>query len=480
MKRTKRILWAVLAVLLITALAMPVLAAEEPDWQQIEAEFEPTWYNDVELEIGETEKPTASVYLNGGGKVYCSNDSVVSVNSEGVVTGKAEGVAYVIYVTPIGNYESYRFTVVKKSVASDLPLPGFMEDAMGGFQKGITFHSIMSLLVTIFIVGVIGIMIATVILRGRYSKLFKKVMANPCEETAQELYKALYKRYVALNYNLARNAFNNYINPSEKIQTTTKFGLRTRLIELRTYGLDELRLPKEELDKILKEFGTKGEDNVWHNLQSLMDMGNYDIYRNVRVQGAINSNEIDAIVVSEKAGIFLLEIKTLGGKRQKDGSRLVSYGDMNEAPGNQIMRHHLAFEKLIAKCGVASEQIRDLLVLSYPHGEQRRLVDYASFPQASYSLVEVDNVLSFIVGQNGIPVTAEQRKAIANELMSLSSQSMVACMNRQELEAAYANMKAKLQGRETSPAPKTPVCPSCGKELTEQSALCPDCGNKLQ
>ena len=69
--------------------------------------------NAFKLNVGDTHTPDAAAWLeNGKGKVYVSNESVVTVDDKGVVTAVGEGVAFVV----ISSYTEalsmvYRYTV---------------------------------------------------------------------------------------------------------------------------------------------------------------------------------------------------------------------------------------------------------------------------------------------------------------------------------------------------------------------------------
>lgn len=82
--------------------------------------FYPDDFNCKELTIGETHKPSASVWLkNGNGKVYSSDEAVVTVNSNGVVTARGEGVAYIKIVSSTGMSEMYMYIVDSDSASQD-------------------------------------------------------------------------------------------------------------------------------------------------------------------------------------------------------------------------------------------------------------------------------------------------------------------------------------------------------------------------
>lgn len=111
MKRTiKALAVMLLAALMLVCFATPAFA--EFDFDKYIEEFEPDHFNDQQLEVGDQHMPTARVWVqNGRGNTYCSDDTVVSVDEQGIVTAIGPGTAYVIYMGSTGMYQTYRYTV---------------------------------------------------------------------------------------------------------------------------------------------------------------------------------------------------------------------------------------------------------------------------------------------------------------------------------------------------------------------------------
>ena len=305
------------------------------------------------------------------------------------------------------------------------------------------------------------------------------VRNNPCQETAEKLLQQLRKMRwfynIRLNgvqfmpYSLMRNVFNHHINHSPIIPTELKAAIWDSMDQLRVHSLDRVMHVQsaEEAKAAARAFGSGGEDNVWHNLKSLPDLGGYDVYRTVRLACMANNNEIDAVVVAENGGVFLLEVKSLGGKRNDKGIKVVSYSDLDSDPNNQMMRHRAAFTNTFAELNLTNQQVMDVLVFSYPHGDEKRIVDYTSFPKGGYAVVSVDVLLRGLSNYNKAQLTMEQRQAIAKKLITCCGDYIVTCMEVPK----PSKVEMLEQGMH--------FCTSCGQKITTGGTFCPHCGNKL-
>lgn len=435
----KKLFAIILVALVLMTMAIPTLAAEDFDFEPYISDFAPTTFTDVTLNVGETDSPADSVHLSSGkGEVHVSNEAVVKVNSKGIVTAVGEGTAYVVIIADHGEDFTYRYTVTTESKTDNsqmMELPSHKElldsmmadNPLSGVFSAVGIGS--ALIFVIFVLAV-GFIISAI---GRVNKLNKALDAaigNPCQETAENVIKAcgsfkgLYRINMNFPFESMRNAFNEYLNPCPSIRTATKQELRMRLAELDTRDLHPVAKTAEEVRVLTDAFGQAGEQNVWHNLSGMFAMGKYDIFRNVKLPGA----EIDAIVVAENGGIFLLEVKSVGGKRLNENFKLVSYQDLKEDPGNQMIRHKAAFINAMSHIGIGAEQIRDVLVISYPHGQERRMIDHNTFPRSFYQVVEVDRLLGYLTEIKKPTMDLQTRKAIAQKLMPCSQESLVDCL----------------------------------------------------
>ncbi len=93
----KRIIAIVLTLFLIVSLAA---CGEENDvakYEELIDSFVSDKLNTFSLEIGESHKPGAAIWLqNGSGKVYSSDESVATITKYGKVTAVGEGTAYIV------------------------------------------------------------------------------------------------------------------------------------------------------------------------------------------------------------------------------------------------------------------------------------------------------------------------------------------------------------------------------------------------
>ena len=85
---------------------------EDVDFAKEIENFNSTNLNTIELKVGDTHSPTASVWAKNGGECFTSDASVVTVASDGTVTAQSRGTAYVVIKAGIGKmFEIYKYIV---------------------------------------------------------------------------------------------------------------------------------------------------------------------------------------------------------------------------------------------------------------------------------------------------------------------------------------------------------------------------------
>ncbi len=244
-------------------------------------------------------------------------------------------------------------------------------------------------------------------------------------------------RSQGVHFEMWRDVFNNVVIPCNYITPDMKKELRAQLVRLNTHGLRNVdenfahhkpyvsRVPRapyvpqtpEEAQVAARNFGVGGEDNVWHNLKVLASQPTCDVYRNVKIKNGATSSEIDAVVVDENKGVFLFEIKSVGGRKATDGYKHIAYSDLKEDPSNQIIRHQYDFSACFTDINL-SGKIRNVLVFSWPNGEERRVVDKATFSHLPYEVITVEQLLTYYQTSSGSPLTSQERKLIASRMGS--------------------------------------------------------------
>ena len=74
--------------------------------------FNETKLNTIELKVGQTHSPTASVWAKNGGECFTSDAAVVTVTADGTITAEGRGTAYVIIKAGIGTMlQMYKYIV---------------------------------------------------------------------------------------------------------------------------------------------------------------------------------------------------------------------------------------------------------------------------------------------------------------------------------------------------------------------------------
>ena len=232
-----------------------------------------------------------------------------------------------------------------------------------------------------------------------------------------------------VHFEMWRDVFNNVVIPCSYIKPEVKRELREQLVKFNTYGLrnvtathNPVRTPvqttaqtPEEAQLAAKNFGIGGEDNVWHNLKVLASQPTCDVYRNVKIDNGTTSSEIDAVIVDENKGVFLIEIKSLGGRRAVDGFKHIAFSDLKYDPSNQIIRHQYDFTSCFSDINL-NGKVRNVLVFSWPNGEERRIVDKATFSSMPYDVISIEQLLTYYQTSSSLAITSEERKLIASRM----------------------------------------------------------------
>ena len=453
MKKTVRTLTVmVMVVLMLTIVTIPALATGF-DFETATAKFNSTPLNTFALEVGKTHTPNAAVWAQQGqATCYSNNETVVTVSADGTVTAIGEGTAYVAINTG-SMYELYCYNVSAKgkietnngTVGSNNGSKDKLNDVLNNndgsglgslISDGFIVFIVGSVLFGIFFVLVVIWMIATARKSRKLDSAMQAIVANPCQDTAEAAVEEFSNMNALLRFNLAngsdtrgvhftmwREVFNFTVIPCRNIKSETKEALRQALIRLKTHSLKPVFATQtpEEAKEAAEAFGKGGEDNVWHNLRFEMDC---DLYRNVKIRNGDTCSEIDAILVSESKGIFLFEIKSVGGKTAPGGNKVIEYDQLREAPSNQIYRHENDFIKYFADIDIG-KKIKNVLIFSWPHSDTRRMVAHNTFPKTDYAIITVEQLGEFFRMQSDNPITKAQRSAIAAKLKSCSGDSIL-------------------------------------------------------
>jgi len=415
---------------------------------------------------------------------YFVSDAAVLTVEGTKLHAEKEGTAYLAIVeNRTEMYVLYRYNVKEKSTEStrgnvsgggisfDLPDLGNTGKTFSNFGKQFSFVSLALPIVFCIIFLVFVLVIASAIKSKQLDNAMHHLSTNPCEETAQYAVRKFSRINFFVRWNLSlgsdtrgvhftywKSVFNGKVIPSKNIEKATKEKLRAALVKLNTWDLlhvnpisakDYARRRARELDmeehkmhgrmedtfdnqpwdedddRIAAEiFGKDGEDHVWHNLKTLATRSDCDVYRNVRIRNAGTTSEIDAVVVAENGGVFLLEIKSLGGKRGTDNYKHIAFNTLKEDPSNQIVRHQLDFIAYFKELNL-TECITNVLVFSWPHNDERRIVDRETFSHMPCEVLSVEQLLNYLTTQTKHRLSAETRQAIAAKLGGISGQKSI-------------------------------------------------------
>ena len=114
------------------------------DFDTAIAEFEPTTHNTIKLKLGKTDTPNAAIWTqNGSAYCYSSDNKVVTVSADGVVTAVGKGTARIVayyeaYVSGYGDMEVSDYCEVTvdyeetSGKITDIILGDFSGDISGG------------------------------------------------------------------------------------------------------------------------------------------------------------------------------------------------------------------------------------------------------------------------------------------------------------------------------------------------------------
>lgn len=487
MKRTVRVLACFLALLIGFLLAVPVYA-DGFDMDKAISQFRSNSLNTFTLEVGEkTQLPMVAwtdvtYYVSNVDVVSLSENGDVTAKAEGTayIAIVASPTMYNVYC-----YRVEEVTAPKDT--SDDEEKGSLLNAFSAFSdtssnSNSLFSSVFGAFGSVFTVVAIlvGLGVLLVVLkhvlqwRGRQKgrQLDRAMCAlkeRPCGETAEAAVREFSRvnrlvRFAmslggdstGVHFDYWRQVFNGIVIPSDNISDTTKRALKDVLLRFGTRDLrmvktnhvfdrhrhiakeqdmmhremrffeDDANMFAEELDgeEAARAFGEGGEESVWHNLQTLATRPDCDVYRNVRIRNAGTTSEIDAVVVAENGGVFLLEIKSFGGKRGTDHYKHITFDTLKEDPSNQIVRHQLDFIAYFKELNLA-ECITNVLVFSWPHKDERRIVDRKTFSHMPCEVLSVEQLLSYLTTQTKHSLSAETRQAIAAKLVRVSGKKIV-------------------------------------------------------
>ena len=460
MKKTIKTIMIMVIVALMSTMTVIPAKAEGFDFQTAISAFEENSFNSKILKVGEIDDyPDGGVFADyADTELYVSDEKVVKIDSNGIVTAVGEGTAYVAIVPRDINYHITRYTVSnanttpenedgenntnndKQKTHSDLfddlseqtESSGIFSFMSGSFSIfGIFFVAVLTIIILVWI-----LVISSIRKSKRLDKVMREILANPCQETAEAAVMEFSKINTFVRWNLSsggdsrgvhftmwREVFNNTVNPSPQIKNETKEALRKALISINVYGLNNVVqvYSQAEINEMRENFGMGGEENVWHNLKSLSGC---DVYRNVKIRNEATASEIDAVIVDPNHGIFLVEVKSVGGKKMSDGHKYISYADLTEDPTNQIFRHQNDFIEYIADVNISSK-IKNVLVFSWPKGSDRRFINKNTFPATPYEIITVEQLLGHCISQPMVGITENERLKIAEKLRDCSNDHII-------------------------------------------------------
>lgn len=349
----------------------------------------------------------------------------------------------------------------------------------------------------------------------RFAAKIKELHRNPCQETADALLGLMQDwgnfTHLLLRSNMIkfgvksamiRETYNRGVYPNRQIAIPTKQRLYLHFIRLNIWDLREPSFPAKTTQTAQPagnsdDHGKLGEENVWRTIKDLPNLGQFDVFFDVNIAGS----QIDAVVVAQNGGVFLMEVKSWGGQyvttpRNEEEKRkmvkIVSYDltnpDMIRVPG-QLAHHRSSFNRVFSGLQLSDRQIHDVLVISYPYNDTVRVVDANSFPE-DYRVVAVHDLTNWLPKQTAPALTAAQRQ----QLVTVFGQnSQKKCIHRAQPAPAQAPQNPQ-PAPEVIPAapvvvPATPVveqsasgprfCPYCGQQLTSNSKFCMSCGQKV-
>lgn len=418
MKRLTKFILPLMLVAMILSLTVVTVAADTFEWT---------------MEIEET------LSLSLSTTPYESSDtSVVKIEHDGgnkyTAVAVGEGTAKITGGTWMGHKGTeYKITVHGPAAEGFLKIFDPKGDgiSLGGILWGLPF-----ILIPAFIACIFVLVFASIAKARKLDNAMHNISATPCQQTAEAALAQFTKInfFVRINlsmgsdsrgthYTMWRDVFNNTVIPSPAIRMDTKEALRQALVRMNTHHLLPVtpvvsREEKAAARKVAQDnFGAGGEANVWHNLKT---MSNCDVYKDVKISTGDTHSQIDAIVVDPQRGIYLVEVKSVGGVQATDGNKYISYNHLDGDPTNQIFRHENDFNTCFRELGL-SGNVKNLLVFSWPDKEERRLLDRNSFPAMPYDMITLEQLLGYFRAQPLNPIPEPERKLLAERLRNCSA-----------------------------------------------------------
>lgn len=418
MKRLNKIILSLVLVAIILSLTVVSVSADTFEWTMEIGE---------DLSLGLSDTPYES-----------SDTSVVEIEHDGgnkyTAVAVGEGTAKITGGTWMGHKgTTYKITVHGPAAEGFLKIFDPFGDglSLGGILWGLPF-----IIIPLFIACIFVLVFASIAKARKLDNAMHNISANPCQETAEAAVLQFTKInfFVRINlsmgsdsrgthYTMWRDVFNHTVLPCPAIRMDTKEALRQALVRMNTHHL----LPvapvasaeeKAAAEKAAKDdFGAGGEANVWHNLKT---MTGCDVYKDVKISTGATHSQIDAVVVDPQRGIYLVEVKSVGGVYAADGNKYINYNHLDQDPTNQIFRHENDFNAYIQELHL-SDKLKNLLVFSWPDKEERRLLDRNSFPPMPYDMITLEQLLGYFRAQPLNPIPEPERKLLAEKLRNCSA-----------------------------------------------------------
>ena len=210
--------------------------------------------------------------------------------------------------------------------------------------------------ISIFVIALISAINNAIILK-RIKSAIRKLSKEISDKKVQSFIKILERSKIQNHpyvYNRLRAAF-TLVNNSDEVSYSIKQELMNTLLSKGVH-LGNLRIQKSQKERELekRETGKKGEETVSHNLDFLKLSG-YKVLHNVRIPSAIQSQEIDHIVIGTN-GVFHIETKNHYGSGKiiidRDGNWIKDAdGKMTsiENPIAQVDRHDIVLKDYLNK-----------------------------------------------------------------------------------------------------------------------------------
>lgn len=245
--------WLLIGVIVLTIVALvAVVILGNTGFDRYIKEFQTGGGKTKSLEVGDTLRPSESVWIHDSGKCYSSDPDVVIVDKKGNILAIGPGDAYVVFMGVGDMHKVYHYVVTGAPISAQGHGSTTSSKFESNLKAGLNWGQASMRDVMRYVI--IALCLWLTIRGGQFAILVWKLRSKANEENAAALANMLKgssrftkiliysnMRKFGVRYDLLREVFNRQVNPDPNIRRETKAELYAQLQSLKVYGLDQAK-----------------------------------------------------------------------------------------------------------------------------------------------------------------------------------------------------------------------------------------------